>query len=274
MGKHLGQHLLVSKKIVDKIVDTSLLDNNKCDFVLEIGPGRGALTEKLLEEYKKVVCVEKDKNFYGYLEKKFENEIKKKKLVLFLSDIRDFNLTKSFGEDKKYKVVANIPYYITGSIIKDFLSKEKKPTSMTLLVQKEVAERIAKSKKESILSLSVKFFGSPLYICTVKKNVFSPQPKVDSAILYIKDIKDQEKIFEKHFFQIIKKAFSAKRKKISSLLDKETCDLLVSVGISKDKRAEDVDILAWEKLIKEKGAYLLCEKKSTGKTGRGKRNGG
>ena len=136
---------------------------------------------------------------------------------------------------------------------------------MTLLVQKEVAERIAKSKKESVLSLSVKFFGSPLYICTVKKNVFSPQPKVDSAILHIKDIKDQEKIFEKHFFQIIKKVFSAKRKKISSLLDKETCDLLMSAGVSKDKRAEDVDISAWEKLTEEKTSYLLCEKKSTRK---------
>ena len=152
MGKHLGQHLLTSKNTAEKIVDTSLLDTNKNDFVLEIGPGKGMLTEKLLEKYKTVLCVEKDKSFFEYLENRFKDEILKKKLVLILSDVRDFdfNSVKVFKKLSSpfYRVVANIPYYITGNIIKTYLCLEHKPTSMTLLVQKEVAERISKDKKE------------------------------------------------------------------------------------------------------------------------------
>ncbi len=256
MGKHLGQHLLNSKNTVEKIVETSLLDTNKNDFVLEIGPGKGILTEKLLEKYKIVICIEKDKKFFDYLENKFKDEILKKRMFLFLSDIRDFDfdnikISKKFSSSF-YRVIANIPYYITGNIIKTFLCLKHKPTSMTLLVQKEVAERIAKNKKESILSLSVKFFSTPMYIKTVKRNLFVPQPKVDSAILFIKNIKDQKKETEKKFFQIIKKAFSSKRKKVSSLLDKESCNKLVLLGESKDKRAEDIKLSIWRALAEEK----------------------
>ena len=207
----MGQNFLKSQPALRKMLEMG--EVNDKDIILEIGPGKGALTEKLLEKAKCVIAVEKDRDLVELLKEKFTDEIKSGKLLLLNEDILKFNLgevilnsfsgprmredeepdhskkLKSLRRDFGYKIIANIPYNITGAIFKKFLSCDAQPDRMVLLIQKEVAERIvAKNDKESILSLSVKAYGTPKYIMKVHKRFFSPSPKVDSAIIAIINI--------------------------------------------------------------------------------------
>lgn len=209
------------------------------DIVLEIGPGKGILTKELLHSGSHVIAVEKDDALYVALTEKFKDEIKSKQLTLICGDILEQDIQKITNK-KPYKVVANIPYNITGLLIPFFLESIFQPLSITFLVQKEVANRIcSRDKKESILSLSVKVFGTPIYVEKVSRSLFRPAPNVDSAIIHIKDIhrgfkSAQEK---ERFFEIIKKAFNSKRKKISTTLKNTTLpeDL-------KNKRPEELSV--------------------------------
>jgi 16S rRNA (adenine1518-N6/adenine1519-N6)-dimethyltransferase len=218
--KSLGQNFLKSEQALNTMCTVS--DLNIDDVVLEIGPGKGALTKKLLEKAGQVIAIEKDFELISILQEKFHDEIKKGKLILSQGDILDFEI-KNY-KIKNYKIIANIPYNITGAILKKFLSTNTKPTSMTLLVQKEVAERVvARDKKESILSISVKAYGDPTYIMKVHKRFFTPSPKVDSAIVLIKNIsteKFKSTKEEEIFFQIIKTGFLHKRKILKKNLAK------------------------------------------------------
>ena len=184
--KSLGQNFLTSQSVVDKIVETANL--NPKDVVLEVGPGKGVLTQALLEKAGKVIAVEKDDALIYLLKEKFAQEIKEEKLVLVRGDILKFDFEERGLKKSNYKIVANIPYYITGEFLRSVLSSDIQPSQMVLLVQKEVAERIARSKKESILSLSIKVYGEPKYIQIVKAGSFNPAPKVDSAILSIENL--------------------------------------------------------------------------------------
>lgn len=216
--KSLGQNFLTSVGALDKIILAGELD--KKSVVLEIGPGRGALTQKLLETGATILAIEKDSELIDFLNEKFIDEKKKKKFILIHGDILTVDIQKILGT-KKYKLIANIPYYITGEIIRMFLEMKQKPDILVFLVQKEVAERIvAKDGKESVLSLSVKAYGVPKYIGTVSRGSFFPSPNVDSAIIQIiinkdnfKTTQDQEK-----YFTVIKTGFKAKRKKALSNL--------------------------------------------------------
>lgn len=246
--KNLGQNFLKSKEALRKMCEAGEISNE--DVVLEIGPGKGALTEKLLEKAKKVIAVEKDRDLIKILEEKFKQEIENKKLVLINEDILTFEIKK-----EKYKVIANIPYNITGAIFKKFLSCNDQPERMVLLIQKEVAERImARDGKESILSLSVKAYGTPKYIIKVGKKFFSPAPKVDSAIIAITNISranfktNREEII---FFETIKAGFSHKRKVLRKNL--ESCGknstqidkIFENLKINPRSRAEDLKIENW-----------------------------
>ncbi|HUC88858.1 MAG TPA: 16S rRNA (adenine(1518)-N(6)/adenine(1519)-N(6))-dimethyltransferase RsmA [Candidatus Paceibacterota bacterium] len=275
--KSLSQNFLKSKPALEMMIKAGEVDDN--DIILEIGPGKGALTSKLLEKAKKVIAVEKDSSLIRMLEEKFKNEIKNKKLILINEDILKFKFPLPFTRGglgrgelidplcpsgisplsrgrgiNEYKIIANIPYNITGAIIKKFLSGENQPSVMILLVQKEVADRItARSNKESILSLSVKAYGTPKYVMKVGKRFFSPSPKVDSAIISIKDI--SRKNFktpseEEQFFKIIKSAFAHKRKVLRKNLEEvaslETIDFMFAkLGINQKIRAEDVPFTQW-----------------------------
>jgi len=253
--KSLGQNFLTSQSAVSKIVDTA--DPSGDDIILEIGPGKGVLTEKLLFFVGKVVAVEKDDNLFEFLKEKFKKEIEANKLDLIHGDILDFDPSVfSFYKDLNYKLVANIPYNITGAILKKFLSAEIQPELMVLMVQKEVAERIvARDKKESILSLSVKIYGEPKYVQTVKAGSFSPAPKVDSAILLIENIsKKSFKFSEERFFEILRAGFKSKRKKLSSNLvgvvsKEKVLDTFEKLKLDPNLRAEDLDISGWRKLV-------------------------
>ena len=212
--KALGQNFLKSQEALKKMCEAGEICDK--DIILEIGPGKGALTEKLLEKAKIVIAVEKDRELFEFLKEKFLNEIKSGKLELINGDILNFDTRTYNLETRTYKIIANIPYNITGAILKKFLSIKNQPERMVLLVQKEVAERIvARDNKESILSLSIKAYGIPKYIMKVHKRFFSPAPKVDSAIIVINNIsKDNFKtdMEEKNFFNIIKTGFAHKRK--------------------------------------------------------------
>lgn len=246
--KSLGQNFLKNESIVDQVVSTAGV--GKDDVVLEIGPGQGVLTEKLLEKAGKVIAIEKDKRLIEDLNKKFKG----KKFELIEGDVlKEEILDRVRNDNRSYKLVANIPYYITGAILKKFLVSNKKPELMVLMVQKEVAQRIvARGGKESVLSLSVKAFGEPKYIKTVKKENFSPKPKVDSAILLVENIsnnnfdsKDEEFLF----FEIIKKSFCGKRKKIGNTL-KMYREKIEDLGIDIGQRPEDLSLDDWLDITK------------------------
>lgn len=262
--KSLGQNFLKSKLALRKIVEAGEIKSG--DVILEIGPGRGALTEKLLEKAGLVIAVENDLELYEFLKIKFEKEIKMRSLVLVHNDILNFDIKKVAGQDlTTYKIIANIPYNITGAILKKFLTERNQPESMALMVQNEVAKRIlARDGKESILSISVKAYGEPKMIMKVPARYFSPKPKVDSAIIAIKNI--SRKNFttspfalplsrgglgrgEERFWQIVKAGFAHKRKKLSSNLKSIKIGQpgrLTNLG---NKRAEDLTLMDWIKLV-------------------------
>lgn len=250
--KSLGQHFLNSPKTIADMVSASKVE--KKDFILEIGPGEGVLTSALLKTGAKIVAVEKDDRLISVLQEKFSKEIALKQFELVHADILDCDLDKIV--DKSYKVVANIPYYITGLIIRTFLENDKQPESMTLLVQKEVAERIvAKNGKESLFSISVKIYGEPKIIRTVGRGAFSPQPNVDSAVLFIEKIsrKKLAAVDKKKFFEILHAGFAHKRKQLlpnlTAIYKKEIlADTFGKIGLNKNCRAEDLKTETWIKL--------------------------
>lgn len=248
--KELGQNFLMHPQIAERIVAAARVGEG--DTVLEIGPGTGLLTRALLAKAGKVIAVETDPELIPLLEEAFAAEIGEGKLVLHHADIRSFD-PSGLGE---YRLVANIPYYITGEIIRQFLTHTHKPRSMTLLVQKEVAERIARSKKESLLSLSVKVFGTPLYMFKVPRGAFRPAPNVDSAVLSIQGI--DSKAFpssedEERFFSILRAGFAHKRKLLARNLEElagreAVLAAFAQAKIAEKARAEDVSLAQWKTL--------------------------
>ncbi|KKW30049.1 MAG: Ribosomal RNA small subunit methyltransferase A, partial [Candidatus Kaiserbacteria bacterium GW2011_GWC2_52_8b] len=179
-GARLGQHFLTARWAAMKLAGTAV--TSRGEIVLEIGPGKGALTKELLTFSDHVIAIEKDGILIEKLRETFKNELSDGRLTLVPADVRDVSPEKLGLVGGKYVLAANIPYYITGEIIRQFLTAATQPRAMVLLVQKEVAQHIV-SKKESILSLSVKVFGSPRIVAKVGKGSFSPPPSVDSAIL-------------------------------------------------------------------------------------------
>ncbi len=254
--KSLGQHFLRSEKALSDIVHASIL--KKDDIVLEIGPGEGVLTRRLLKEGAYVVAVEKDDLLFEKLCLDFKKEIENKKLKIVHGDIID--VYKNLGLKKgRYKLVANIPYYLTGMILKHFISYEMMPSLLVLLVQKEVAERIvAKNKKQSVLSVITSLFGNSAIVSIVKKGSFVPPPKVDSAIISIwphkkSIIKDSKE--ETIYVDTIKAGFLHKRKYLAKNLEELFEEEIIEKafeesGLSKNIRAEDLSLEDWISLIK------------------------
>ncbi|GMU74063.1 MAG: ribosomal RNA small subunit methyltransferase A [Candidatus Campbellbacteria bacterium] len=249
--KHLGQNFLKSKVVVAKMVAAA--DILEGDVVLEIGPGKGVLTEALLQTGCVVVAIEKDRELLPLLQEKFQKEIAANKLHLIEDDILQFSPEKNTLLSHGYKLVANIPYYITGEILEKFLSNQHAPSCAVLLVQKEVAQRVvARDGRESILSISVKAFGTPKIVTAVPKKYFSPAPKVDSAVLLINNITKNnfKDMSEKRFFEIVKTGFAHKRKvltsNLSSLFPKETLGAFFKEhGRPLSVRAEELSLSDW-----------------------------
>lgn len=255
--KTLGQNFLTSGKAVFEIVNAGEI--KKGEIIIEIGPGKGALTVELLKSGGKIIAIEKDRELISYLEEKFKIEIKNKSLKIIEGDILDLDMGKIIKKDEKYKIIANIPYYITGAIIERFLSIKKSPELMVLLMQKEVAERIiARDKKESILSLAVKFYGTPKIIYKVSAGSFFPKPKVDSAVLKItlNKIDKEKRSLEKTYLDIVKKSFAHKRKMMLGNLKKEIKninweEIFKKLNIKTTIRGEDLEEKDFTKIARE-----------------------
>lgn len=257
-GAKLGQHFLTSASIAEKIAKESGAASGVT--ILEIGPGKGILTQELLKLGAHVIAVEKDPDMVRILNETFSKDITNDRLTIIEGDARDF-LTKDFERlslPQDYSVAANIPYYITGELIRLFLTAEHQPKNIALLIQKEVAERIARSQKESLLSLSVKAYGTPHYIQTVKAGSFNPPPKVDSAILTIRDISRKHfgDVSEKSFFDALHIGFGQKRKTLMGNLKREYGKEIVespwdALDLDPNIRAEDVSLDEWLRIAKK-----------------------
>lgn len=264
MSKSLGQNFLTNDDVLDTIAQAAQLTGE--DVILEIGPGLGVLTRKLAPRAKKVLAVDIDKRLADIARKELQSfrnlrivntdimELSNQDVVDKLYDRKD-----AFGA---YKVVANIPYSITSQILRKFSSESPRPDMMVLLVQKEVAQRVAaKPGKLSVLGISVQLYGEVEYIETVPARDFYPAPEVDSAIIRVVAHNKYKKLFieqaitEKQFFRIVKFGFSAKRKKLYNNLAAglhidggEAKLLLTTVGIAQDVRAQELTIEDWIKL--------------------------
>ncbi len=245
--KSLGQNFLKSEPALRMMVESG--DIQADDIILEIGPGKGVLTARLLEKAGKVIAIEKDTDLVEILKERFKDEIKDEKLEIIEGDCLEFDPHDHKLKKGSYKLIANIPYNITGAIIRKFLSEVPSPSAMILLVQKEVAERIvARDSKESILSLSVKAYATPHYMMKVGKRFFSPAPKVDSAIVAIIGISHDHfktKDEEEAFFAVIRASFAHKRKvvrkNLEDILGKEQiAEIFTDLSIPIDARAEDL----------------------------------
>ncbi len=255
--KSLGQNFLKSQKALNQIIEGAGDLNNKT--ILEIGPGMGSLTERLVKTpAKKIILIEMDDRLIPILQEKFTQEIKSGKIEIVHEDILKVDL-KSLGLKKgKYSLIANIPYYITGAIIRNIIGGDLYPEKAVVLVQKEVAERIiSRDKKESILSIAVKAIGTPKIIDKVPKGAFVPSPKVDSAILLIdkisKDNFGNNSKNEQRFFDILHAGFAHKRKLLKGNLKEEGIfttpeKILEGFNIKGDARAETLTLEEWKKL--------------------------
>jgi len=249
--KHLGQNFLTDKNTVRKVMKTA--DLKPEDIILEIGPGLGALTQELAKKAKKIIAVEKDARMCQVLKeqlKDFDN------IEIINQDILKFEIIKLFKnlkfKIKNYKIVANLPFYITAPVIRKFLESENPPQEMVLIIQKEVAQRIsAQPPKMSILAISVQFYAKAKIISYISKKSFNPQPKVDAAIIKIKPEKKYQANSAK-FFKIVKAGFSHPRKQLANNLSKELkldkqklSSSLLKMGINPSQRAESLSIQDW-----------------------------
>lgn len=252
--KSLGQNFLKSKSAIRSIVRAGEIIEG--DTVLEIGPGKGALTRALLETPAHIIAIEKDDRLIPELEETFAKEIAEKRFTLIHGDFLEMTIEEIVPKGP-YKVIANIPYYITGQLFRKLLEEERSPTRMVVLVQKEVAERIvARDGKESILSLSVKAYGVPKIIEKVSKKMFSPMPKVDSAVLLVSSISKTffDSISEESFFSWIHAGFAQKRKKLIRNLEavetKENLEkVFTELSLDTNIRAEALALDGWKKLL-------------------------
>jgi 16S rRNA (adenine1518-N6/adenine1519-N6)-dimethyltransferase len=249
--KSLGQHWLHDRDTLAYIAQSA--DISSEDSVLEIGPGLGTLTSELLRRAQKVTAVEFDAD----LARKLPGQFPGKNLEVIQSDILAFDLSQL---PAGYKVVANVPYYITSKIVQLLMTAANKPSVAVLLVQKEVAERLAAVPGDmSILAVSAQMFAEVELGDVVPAELFTPPPKVDSAVVILRTraqplVPEQD---EKQFFRLVKAGFSAKRKMLRSSLSgglaipKDQVETYLSkAGIESDKRAEDLSISQWLSLLR------------------------
>ncbi len=253
--KGLGQHFLIDSKVLETIVLAAELTTD--DTVIEVGPGLGILTEELLRRARRVISVELDEKLASILQRRlssFDN------LKVISGDILKLD-PSSLVEGATYKVVANLPYYITSPVLRHFLEASKKPSLMVVMVQREVAEAIAATPgKMSLLSISVQFYARPQIVSLVPPESFYPRPEVDSAILKIELY--PKPLFEvtsvDSFFELVRAGFTSPRKQIANSLAKglklpkeEILALLEKAGISPKRRAESLSLEEWRRLFEE-----------------------
>ena len=275
--KSLGQNFLKNHEVVKDIIAAAEIKEG--ETVLEVGPGKGILTEALIEAGARVIAVEKDRRLIELLRKKFPTA------RIVEGDILNFDISSLFancsprfaGEAGKlnissFKLVANIPYYITGTILEKFLTAQNQPTRVVLMLQKEVAKRVVaapNSKDYGILSIAVQFYAVPEIAFNISRKSFYPEPKVDSSVL---KIVPREKVAvdvrnEGLFWGLIKSAFYYRRKTLLNSLalsghSKEIIkNVLEFAGIDQNKRPEQVSMEEWGKIADTLMEFMLSQQK-------------
>lgn len=263
--KSLGQNFLTDESVIDKIVDCGEIDEN--DFVIEVGPGIGNMTEKLCDKAGYVVAVEIDKNLVPILDDVMKThanfdlihgdilkmDIKNEILVPYASKIK---------EGASIKVIANLPYYITTPIIMKFLEEECSVSTMVFMVQKEVADRMASNpgcKEYGAFSVAVQYYAEPQKMFAVPPDVFVPKPEVDSTVIRLKAHTQPPALIldKKMFFKVVKAAFGQRRKTLVNALSNsgyfnlskiEIVELLKNMELSENIRGEMLSIMQFGNL--------------------------
>lgn len=265
--KSLGQHFLKCRWVSETMIKAAELSQD--DTVLEIGPGRGALTRALAKHAKLVMAVEKDELLARRLSLEFKSEAVGNVAVI-PADILRLKLSDILPGPASYKVVANIPYYLTARILRLLLDNSPRPNLVVFTVQKEVARRIvARPPRMNLLALSIQALGKPRVIKMVPADCFFPKPKVDSAIIKISAISDrffkEAGIDKGFFFEILRRAFSQKRKHLSNSLarlyaKKAVLAAVKKAGLKPGIRPEEMSLEEWArlaKIIKRSGGVRL-----------------
>lgn len=260
--KSLGQNFLIDHNVLNKIADAG--DLSSTDLVLEIGPGLGALTQKLTERAGKVVAVEYDRGLYGLLQKTM---IDVSNLQLFNNDFMQVDVARMISEEStgfdNVKVVANLPYYITTPLIFKLLESNVRWKTMVFLVQKEVAERICAvpgNKNYGALTVALNYYGTSEEVFVVSKNVFYPTPQVDSAVVRITPNWEQIQTTEYRSLQkVVQAAFGQRRKTLSNALSPLFTELggkeyflaeMQKLGIDPMRRGETLSVQEFSSIAK------------------------
>lgn len=262
-NKSLGQNFLIDDEAVENIVEAANLSNN--DMVIEIGPGLGTLTAKLLEKAGKVISIELDDRMIEILNDRFSLY---DNFMLLHEDVLKVDLNKLIDENienmKSVKIVANLPYYITTPIIMKLLEDNLNIESITVMIQKEVADRITAipgEKNSGAITYSVYYYADAKEVCFVSKDCFIPAPEVNSEVinLHIRGERAVKVKSEEMFFKVIKASFMQRRKTLlnglvnsSIVKDKETGkSLLKDIGLPENIRGENLSIEQFAKLADE-----------------------
>ena len=250
--KHLGQHWLEDQASLQRICEAGELDTN--DTVVEIGPGKGALTEYLVQDAKRVIAIEYDNFLANTLLKRFEAD----NLVVVNEDCLVFDYSSL---PAGYKVIANIPYYLTSNLLRVLSENPNPPKTIVLLIQQEVAERVAARPGDmSILAVTVQYYYEAELDILVSADKFNPAPKVDSQVVILR--RRSKKLFgnidQQKLFNIVKAGFYKKKKKIKTSLatglglEKEkVLEYLSKAGVSPDCRPQELSIEDWFKIYKQ-----------------------
>lgn len=252
-NKSLGQHWLQNRALLDEIADLAATGVDAETICLEIGPGLGTLTSSLLKRFTKVIAVELDQRLADNLPKSFPG----KNLEVITGDILQVDIAETVGHDH-YVAAGNIPYYITSPIVRKLLSVQPAPERIVLLMQKEVAERIAAEPGDhSLLSLLVQNRAEVELGPVVKAAEFTPPPKVDSQILVLTPLAEPQ--VSEQALELAQQGFASPRKKLAhnlasaggqSISKLEWQERLRSLKINPDARAQDLDLWDWEELAK------------------------
>ena len=264
--KGMGQTFLVDEGILECIVEAASLQSD--DIVLEVGPGVGSLTRRLSEHAARVVAIELDRRMLPVLAETLAHCCNVDVIHgdVLEGDPVDRLVQTLHLEDSatlRYQVVANLPYNITSRCIRRLLTSRVRPERLTLMIQREVAERItAKPGRLSLLAISVQVFGSPRQVCQVPAHAFYPPPKVDSAVTCISVYREPLVPEEERstFFRVVRAGFSQRRKQLHNSLThrlglprQRVMDDLVSAGIEPSRRPQTLSVDEWRVLARQLG---------------------
>lgn len=251
--KGLGQHFLVDQAVLGIIVEAAELTPE--DTIIEVGPGLGILTTELARRSGSVIAVELDSELASLLQRRFASQ---SNLRVINADILKIKLSQLLGDKLNYKVVANLPYYITSPVLRYFVEASPKPSLMVMMVQKEVGEAIvARPGNMSLLAVSLQMYSRPRIVSHVPAQSFYPEPKVDSVILRFDMLpKPAVKVADLNsFFQVVKCGFSSPRKQLHNSLahglgikPAEVAPILKQAAVDPQRRAETLSLEEWAKL--------------------------